>query len=382
MTVNDSSAGAGGGSHADDPAVAGVSAVEATAERVAAGRPPASAGSVIEVDRLTRRFNGFTAVDGISFSVGRKEIFGFLGPNGAGKTTTISMLCTLLKPTAGGATLNGFDITSQQDAVRQSIGIVFQDPTLDDQLTARENLHFHAMLYNVPPVEREQRAQRVLEMVGLSDRSRDKVETYSGGMKRRLEIARGLMHYPHVLFLDEPTLGLDPQTRSAIWDHVHELRAEYDITVFLTTHYMDEAENCDRIAIIDTGKIVALDTPGKLKHGVGGDIITLRSADAAETVAELKQMFGLDATVKPQPADTSGPAGDRIYLEAPNGRTLLPQILRSLKTEILSVTVREPTLDDVFLSLTGKQIREEAVDKMDAMKARIRSRRARGMGRH
>ena len=340
-----------------------------------AARPPASDGPVIEVENLTRKFNGFTAVDAVSFKVGRKEIFGFLGPNGAGKTTTINMLCTLLKPTSGSATLNGFDVASQQDAVRQSIGIVFQDPTLDDQLTAWENLQFHAMLYNVPASERLSRARRVLEMVGLVDRAGDRVETYSGGMKRRLEIARGLMHYPHVLFLDEPTLGLDPQTRTAIWEHVHELRAEYDITVFLTTHYMDEAENCDRIAIIDTGKIVALDTPGSLKHGVGGDIIALRSADANATVTELKDKFDLDAAIQPAPADTSGPAGDRIYLEVPSGRTLLPQILKSITTEILSVTVREPTLDDVFLSLTGKQIRGESVDKMDAMKHTVRRRR-------
>ncbi|MHB8859913.1 MAG: ATP-binding cassette domain-containing protein [Thermoleophilia bacterium] len=363
---------------ASEAASAAETARAAEAAAAVEGRPPASSGAVIEVDRLTRKFNGFTAVDGVSFTIGRKEIFGFLGPNGAGKTTTISMLVTLLKPTSGTATLNGFDIATQQDAVRQSIGIVFQDPTLDDQLTARENLEFHAMLYNVPPGERESRAQRVLGMVGLLDRSRDRVETYSGGMKRRLEIARGLMHYPHVLFLDEPTLGLDPQTRSAIWEHVHELRAEYDITVFLTTHYMEEAENCDRIAIIDSGRIVALDTPGTLKHGVGGDIITLRSADAAATVAELKEKFQLEATVKPVSADTSGPAGDRIYLEAPNGRTLLPQILKGLTTEILSVAVREPTLDDVFLGLTGKQIREESVDKMDAMKTRIRRRRSMG----
>ncbi|MFA6000596.1 MAG: ATP-binding cassette domain-containing protein [Thermoleophilia bacterium] len=349
--------------------------------QASAARPPASGGPVIEVENLTRKFNGFTAVDEVSFKVGRKEIFGFLGPNGAGKTTTISMLCTLLKPTSGRAILNGFDVSSQQDAVRQSIGIVFQDPTLDDQLTAWENLQVHAMLYNVPASERRPRASRVLEMVGLVDRAGDRVETYSGGMKRRLEIARGLMHYPHVLFLDEPTLGLDPQTRSAIWEHVHELRAEYDITVFLTTHYMDEAENCDRIAIIDTGKIVALDTPGTLKHGVGGDIITLRSADASATATELKEKFDLTATIQPAPADTSGPAGDRIYLEVPSGRTVLPQILKSTTTQILSVTVREPTLDDVFLSLTGKQIRDESVDKMDAMKTRVRRRRSqRGMG--
>lgn len=344
----------------------------------ATDRPPASKGPVIDVENLTRKFNGLTAVDGVSFKIGHKEIFGFLGPNGAGKTTTISMLCTLLKPTSGSATLNGFDIVTQQDAVRQSIGIVFQDPTLDDQLTARENLQFHAMLYNVPAPDRESRSRRVLDMVGLTGRAGDRVETFSGGMKRRLEIARGLMHYPHVLFLDEPTLGLDPQTRSAIWEHVHELRAEYDITVFLTTHYMDEAENCDRIAIIDDGKISALDTPGDLKHKVGGDIITLRSSDARTTVEEIREKFGFDAAVMPAPADTSGPAGDRVYLEVPSGRTTLPRLFKELTTEILSVTVREPTLDDVFLQLTGRQIRDETAAKGDAMKARIRSRRMRG----
>jgi ABC-2 type transport system ATP-binding protein len=347
--------------------------------RSVAGGIAATEGVMIEVDRLSRSFGSLQAVKNVSFDVGHREIFGFLGPNGAGKTTTINLLCSLLKPTSGRATLNGFDIASEQDSVRQSIGIVFQDPTLDDQLTAAENLQFHAMLYNVPAEERAGRSRRVLDMVGLTPRARDRVETFSGGMKRRLEIARGLMHYPHVLFLDEPTLGLDPQTRSSIWEHVHELRQEYDTTIFMTTHYMDEAENCDRIAIIDHGEIVALDTPGNLKHAVGGDIITLRSNDAQTTQRELKEKFGLEATVSQAPADTSGPAGDRINLEVPSGRTLLPQLLKGLASEILSVTVREPTLDDVFLKLTGRQIREEIIsDKMGAMKARVRRRRMGG----
>jgi ABC-2 type transport system ATP-binding protein len=343
---------------------------------------PGGRAPMIEVEGLSRSFDGLKAVDEVSFQVGHKEIFGFLGPNGAGKTTTISMLCTLLKPTGGGARLNGFDVAAEQDAVRQSIGIVFQDPTLDDQLTAWENLQFHAMLYNVPAAERNERASQVLDMVGLTSRARDRVVTFSGGMKRRLEIARGLMHYPHVLFLDEPTLGLDPQTRSAIWEHLHELRRQYDITVFLTTHYMDEAENCDRIAIIDHGKIVALDTPGNLKHQVGGDIITLRSEDAEATKRELKEKFGLDAQVSEVGADSSGPAGFRINLEVASGRTLLPQLLKDLPTPILSVTVREPTLDDVFLKLTGRQIRDEGGgDRMQAFKAHVRSRRMKA-GRH
>lgn len=331
---------------------------------------------IIEVEKLTRTFGNLVAVDGVSFSVGHKEIFGFLGPNGAGKTTTINMLCTLLKPSAGRGRLNGFDIAGQQDEVRQSIGIVFQDPTLDEQLTARENLQFHAMLYDVPPGERRQRADQVLEMVGLTERAGDRVETFSGGMKRRLEIARGFMHYPRVLFLDEPTLGLDPQTRSAIWEHVHEIREQNDITIFLTTHYMDEAENCDRIGIIDRGRIVALDTPGNLKHQVGGDVITLRSKDAEATLKELRDIFKMEATVFETSNGTSEPTGKRIRLEAPSGHTLLPQLLKGLTTEILSVSVREPTLDDVFLKLTGRQIREEFVSGRKAqMITRVRHRR-------
>ncbi len=336
----------------------------------------ADLGAAIEVERLSRHFNGLKAVDEISFSVGHKEIFGFLGPNGAGKTTTISMLCTLLKPTSGRASLSGFDIVSQQDEVRQSIGIVFQDPTLDDQLTARENLQFHSMLYNVPKGEREQRTASVLDMVGLGPRSADKVETFSGGMKRRLEIARGLMHYPHVLFLDEPTLGLDPQTRSSIWEHVHELRQQYDITVFLTTHYMDEAENCDRIAIIDHGRIVALDTPGNLKHSVGGDIITLKAEDVQAAQKEIQEKFSIEAGIT-DVSEADGSAGKRIRLEVPSGRTMLPHLLKGLSVEIQSVSVREPTLDDVFLNLTGRQIREESADKMEFMRTRIRRRRMR-----
>ncbi|RJQ47755.1 MAG: ATP-binding cassette domain-containing protein [Gaiellales bacterium] len=340
-----------------------------------AARPDGSGGSVIEVEGLTRRFGELTAVDDVSFSVGRREIFGFLGPNGAGKTTTINMLCTLLRPTSGRATLNGHDVATEQDEVRQSIGIVFQDPTLDERLTARENLQFHAMLYNVPPGERRERARSVLDMVELTARADDRVETYSGGMRRRLEIARGLMHYPRVLFLDEPTLGLDPQTRRNIWEHVGELREQYDITIFMTTHYMDEAENCDRIAIIDNGRIAALDTPGNLKHEVGGDIITLRVEDAGAVARELGEKFGLDAEVAPPPWRTGGPAGERLRLEVPSGRTFLPRLLKGLDAEILSVTVREPTLDDVFLKLTGRQIREEAADGMEGVRARVRSRK-------
>ncbi len=233
--------------------------------------------SVIEVHDLTRRFGEFTAVDAISFDVREGEVFAFLGPNGAGKSTTINMLCTLARPTAGQVTVAGFDVAARPKAVRRNIGLVFQDQTLDDRLTAQENLRFHAVLYRVPSSEVDSRITRVLELVDLSDRRYDLVSEFSGGMARRLEIARALMHVPRVLFLDEPTIGLDPQTRALMWEDVLRLREEANVTMFLTTHYMDEAEYADRIAIIDHGKIVALDTPQALKaadrrrHGRAGD---------------------------------------------------------------------------------------------------------------
>ncbi len=246
--------------------------------------------SIIQVEELERKFGEMTAVKQISFEVKQGEIFGFLGPNGAGKTTTINMLCTLLKPTSGRAILNGFDVCTNKNDVRESIGLVFQDPSLDDRLTALENLQFHAVVYRVPMAERASRIKEVLEMVELTDRANERVETYSGGMKRRLEIARGLLHYPKVLFLDEPTIGLDPQTRNHIWNYVAELKQHEDITIFLTTHYMDEAENCDRIAIIDHGKIIALDTPEQLKGMVGGDVVKIKTADDPAAERELKEI--------------------------------------------------------------------------------------------
>jgi ABC-2 type transport system ATP-binding protein len=243
-------------------------------------------GVIVEVKELVKNFGNLAAVDKVSFDVNRGEIFGFLGPNGAGKTTTISMLCTLLRPTAGTALVNGFDVIEQKNEVRESIGLVFQDPSLDDRLTARENLEFHAVVYHVPRSVREERIKEVLDMVSLWDRAEDWVETFSGGMKRRLEIARGLLHYPKVLFLDEPTIGLDPQTRNYIWEYIEDLKKREGITIFLTTHYMEEAEHCDRIGIIDLGKIIALDSPENLKSRVGGDIIKLKTADDDEAREE------------------------------------------------------------------------------------------------
>jgi len=249
---------------------------------------------IIEVRNLVRRFGKLAAVDDITFSVNRGEIFGFLGPNGAGKTTTINMLCTLLRLTEGEAYLNNFNVAKEPNSVRQSIGLVFQDPSLDERLTAKENLEFHARIYDLSREEARGRIAEVLQMVELYDRRNDLVRTFSGGMKRRLEIARGLLHHPKVLFLDEPTLGLDPQTRSHIWEYVRSLRTREKITMFLTTHYMDEAENCDRMAIIDHGKIIALDTPENLKKQVGGDVISIKTVDDKQALSELGKKFGIE----------------------------------------------------------------------------------------
>lgn len=313
---------------------------------------------IIRAEGLVRKFGSFTAVNGVSFSVNEGEVFGFLGPNGAGKTTTINMLCTLLRPTAGGAAINGFDLHRQSSQVRQSIGLVFQDPSLDFNLTALENLQFHAFVYNVPRALREKRIQELLTMVELWDRRNDIVKYFSGGMKRRLEIARGLIHRPKVLFLDEPTLGLDPQTRNRIWEYISRVRSEDGLSIFLTTHYMDEAENAQRIAIIDHGKIIALDTPEKLKGQVGGDIITIRTDNDREAIAELKARFQIEAR-----GDGSG-----IVFEVKDGGVFIPQLLGSIQTRVKNISLRRPTLDDVFLKLTGRELRDEMIDGQETMK--------------
>src|SRR5512145_1858466 len=232
----------------------------------------------IQTHQLTKAYNQFKAVDNLEITVERGEIFGLLGPNGAGKTTTVSMLCTILKPTSGTATVNGFDLVREANKVRKSIGIVFQDPSIDDRLTARENLVMHANLYGVPASEQKERVDRILKLVELEDRADDLMRTYSGGMRRRLELGRGLIHYPKILFLDEPTVGLDPQTRDHIWKYIKELKEAHDITLVLTTHYMDEADRLSyRIAIIDHGRIVVLDSPQKLKETLEGDVVTVRA---------------------------------------------------------------------------------------------------------
>ena len=305
--------------------------------------------TVISTEGLARSFGRTQAVKGISFSVAEGEVFGFLGPNGAGKTTTISMLCTLIAPSAGAATVAGYDIATRRTEVRRSIGLVFQDPTLDEYLTALQNLRFHAYAYGMSKRVRDERIYELLSLMELWDRRNSSVREYSGGMKRRLEIARGLLHHPQILFLDEPTLGLDPQTRHRIWEYVLDLRERESLTIFLTTHYMDEAENCDRIAIIDDGEIVALDRPELLKNSLGGDVVTLRVEDGEAAVAELFARYELSASNE----------RDGVRFRLPCAEEFLPGLIRSFSCKILAVTVRRPTLDDVFLSLTGHSIRDD-----------------------
>jgi ABC-2 type transport system ATP-binding protein len=315
---------------------------------------------IIKVENLVKKFGQLVAVDNISFTVAPGEIFGFLGPNGAGKTTTINILCTLAKPTSGQAIVNGFDVVRQQSQVRQSIGLVFQDPSLDERLSGLQNLHFHALVYNVPSSVRQQRIEQVLRMMELWDRRHSEVRTYSGGMKRRLELARGLLHYPKVLFLDEPTLGLDPQTRNRIWEYILELRQREGTTIFLTTHYMDEAEKAERIAIMDYGKLVVMDTPERLKKIVGKDIISVKTGDDDRAAEEIRLRYQIETK-----RDSNG-----LTFEVASGEEFLPIFIKEFGTKILSVSLRHPSLDDVFLKLTGREIREEEVS--DVFKAMVR----------
>ena len=305
--------------------------------------PPA-----IEVEDLVKSYGEVEAVRGVSFTVPPGEVFGFLGPNGAGKSTTINMLCTLANPTSGAARVSGFDVVTQRDDVRRHIGLVFQDPSLDGYLTAVQNLRFHAELYGIDPGVIPSRMDQMLEMVDLTDRLDPPVMTFSGGMKRRLEIARGLMHSPRVLFLDEPTIGLDPQTRSSIWRYIRALQETEGTTIFMTTHYMDEAEFCDRIAIMDRGEIVVLDTPEALKAGVGADRVVLGTADDDAALAALRDRFGIEAAV----------AEGAVTFHVESGEAFVPRLFAELDVAITSVAVSRPTLDDVFMRYTGTTIRD------------------------
>ncbi|HEX3874348.1 MAG TPA: ATP-binding cassette domain-containing protein [Solirubrobacteraceae bacterium] len=305
---------------------------------------------------LRKSFGEIDAVRGVSFEVAPGEVFGFLGPNGAGKTTTINMLCTLAKPTGGSAFVAGHDVVTERDDVRRNIGLVFQDPTLDGYLTAEQNLRMHAELYGVESRLIPGRMKQVLEMVGLWDRRGTQVLTFSGGMRRRLEIARGFLHSPRVLFLDEPTIGLDPQTRSSIWRYIRALQRSEEITIFMTTHYMDEAEFCDRIAIMDHGEIVTLDTPDALKAQVGADRVTIQTADDDAAVGALADHFGLEAKI----------AEDAVTFYVPSGEQFVPRLFAELGVQIKAVSVSRPTLDDVFMAHTGSTIRDaESSDGKD-----------------
>jgi ABC-2 type transport system ATP-binding protein len=325
----------------------------------------------IKVEDLTKKFGKFTAVDGISFSVKPGELFGLLGPNGAGKTTTINMLSTLLNVTSGKAEVAGFDVGKDRSNVRQSIGVVFQDPALDSNLTGRENLEFHGIMYGVPKKERDERIAEVLKLVELEDKAKVLVEKYSGGMKRRLEIARGLIHKPKVLFLDEPTIGLDAQTRRHIWDYIKKLKAEGDVAIILTTHYMEEADYlCDRVAIIDHGKIIAMDTPERLKHSLGGDVVCMDTNDG-EKLVKLFKKFKWVKSVKKYDGN--------ICITTEHGEKRIPQLIVTAEKagiKITSVNLHEPSLEDVFIHYTGKTIREEEADGSDfRMRMRARMRR-------
>jgi ABC-2 type transport system ATP-binding protein len=311
-----------------------------------------SQAPAIAVHDLVKNFAEVQAVRGVNFEVAMGEVFGFLGPNGAGKTTTINMLCTLAKPTSGEARVAGHDVVTERDAVRRNIGLVFQDPTLDGYLTAAQNLELHAELYGVQSELVKPRMRQVMEMVGLWERKDSPVATFSGGMRRRLEIARGLMHSPRVLFLDEPTIGLDPQTRRSIWSYIRELKEREEITIFMTTHYMDEAEWCDRIAIMDHGQIVALDSPETLKAGVGKDRVTIHTDDDEAAIAALAERFAIEARTS-EGAVTFG---------VESGEEFVPRLFAESGIAIRSVSVSRPTLDDVFMSYTGTTIRDAEED--------------------
>ena len=309
---------------------------------------------IIETFDLTKEFNGLVAVDSINFKVKEGEIFGFLGPNGAGKTTTINMLTTLIKPTKGTALVNGYDILKEPHEVRRSIGVVPQESVLESELTARENLKFHAELYKIPKKDIEKRIDEVLKLVGLEKRANDKVATFSGGMRRRLEIVRAFLHKPRIIFMDEPTIGLDPQTRRVIWDYIRKINKEEGITIFLTTHYMEEAEElCDRVCIIDRGRILDIDTPENLKKKIGeGDVIEVEVTNKKKFLNEIESF---DPKILRE-------GKIRIYGSTED---ILPEIIKACErvgSKILHLSVREPTLEDVFIHYTGRQIRESIED--------------------
>jgi ABC-2 type transport system ATP-binding protein len=313
----------------------------------------------IKTDNLVKRYTEVTAVNGVSLEIPEGEVFGLLGPNGAGKTTLISMLATLVKPTSGTALVAGKDINTQPLEVRRNIGIVFQEPSVDDLLTARENLYLHSMLYGMARREINLKIDKMLALVGLTDRGDSLVKTYSGGMRRRLEIARGLIHDPKILFLDEPTLGLDPASRKAVWTHIRELKEAHRTTIILTTHYMEEADSlADRIGIIYNGKIIELDTPAALKKKVGRDLVFLKGAVDEEALRKLPFVNSVERE-----------NGRYKIGIIDSGKNL--QALLNGGGKIEEVEVRRVTLDDVFLKFAGKAISEDAEERAEGIFERV-----------
>ena len=316
----------------------------------------------IETEDLTKKYGDLVAVDRLNLKIGCGEVFGLLGPNGAGKTTVISMLCTIINPSSGSATINGFDISRQPANVRKSIGIVFQDPSIDDRLTGRENLQLHACLYDMPAGLTKRRISEVLDLVGLENRADSLMRTYSGGMRRRLELARGLLHNPKVLFLDEPTLGLDPQTREHIWAYIEELGQRFKITIILTTHYMEEADRlCNRVAIIDYGKVKVVDTIKNLKSALKGDVISIATGEPEELAARLTEL---------ELAPSIDILKDALRLTVPDAEKLVPKLIEvatEIGVEVNSVSIHHPTLNDVFLYYTGREIRAEEAESLNMM---------------
>jgi len=323
--------------------------------------------SIIEIRSLTKTFGKIQAVRGIDLTIEKGEIFGLLGPNGAGKTTTIGMLCTIVRPTSGRGIIAGFDIARHPTQVRRKVGIVFQDPTLDTILTGRENLQLHARLYGIPANVRNLWIEEMLTLVDLTQRADDLTKTYSGGMKRRLELARGLLHRPAVLFLDEPTLGLDPQTRARTWEYIRKMAQKEETTVVLTTHYMEEAQlMCDRIGIIDAGRIIALDTPENMIDSMGGDIVAIASPrPPLDIIRALPYVSGIETT------------GDTIEITMKSAHLHLAELL-PLIPDVVSVEMRKPTLSDVFIKLTGRDMRVDAVENGESWVDSVARYRQRG----
>jgi ABC-2 type transport system ATP-binding protein len=332
-----------------------------------------SSVSMVEVRNLSKTFGKLRAVDDVSFEVKEGEIFGFLGPNGAGKSTTINMLTTLLKPTSGTAQVCGYDVYKDANEVRRNVGVVPQEYTADEDMSGRDNIMLCADLYGLPRSNSNAHAEELLRLVELADAANRKVSTYSGGMRRRLELASGLINYPKLLFLDEPTLGLDVQTRAAVWNYIRMLKKDYHMTLFLTTHYLEEADAlCDRIAIIDHGHLVRIGTPSELKANIGGDVIVVGVGEETPDISSAIAQIKLVKDVK---------KNDGVYrIKAERGEEATPEIIdliRSRGLHVTKISLTKPTLDEAYLEYTGRSMREEETDRQQMFSQRVTMRRAR-----